>query len=119
MFGVSFDFPVDETLQVIKDHVFVAFYLLVSEDDAQVHTSGVHLVLVFISVLSEQLKVVLQDVSRLLHIALSSFFVIEQTKLQSGLGLGLSAILALRDRQHLVEVLNSLRNVIILRVCFS
>ena len=119
MFGVSFDFPVDETLQVIKDHVFVAFYLLVSEDDAQVNTGGVHLVLVFLRVLSEQLEVVLQYVSRLLHIALSSFFVIEKTELQSGLGLGLSAVLALRNRQNLVEVLNSLRNVIILRVGFS
>lgn len=57
--------------------MFVAFYLLVSEDDAQVHTGGIHLVLVFILVLSEQLEMVLQDVGRLLHIALSSFFVIE------------------------------------------
>jgi hypothetical protein len=75
--GVSFDFPVHEALEVIEDHMFVAFYLLVSKHDAQVHTGRVHLVLVFHLVLAKEFKMVLQDVRRLLHITLSSFFVIK------------------------------------------
>ena len=38
MLGVSLDFPVHKALQVVKDHVLVAFDLLVSKDDTQVNT---------------------------------------------------------------------------------
>jgi hypothetical protein len=62
MFGISLDLPVNKTLEVVQHHVLVAFYLLVSKDDAQVHASGVHLVLVLDLVLAEQLEMMLQDV---------------------------------------------------------
>lgn len=56
--------------------MLVALYLLVRKDDAKVDTSGVHLVLVFLIVLSEQLEMVLQNISRLFHITFGAFFVI-------------------------------------------
>jgi len=119
VFGVSLDLPVNKALEVVQHHVLVAFYLLVSEDDAQVDSSGVHLVLVLNLVLAEELEVMLQDVRRFFHIAFGTFFVIEKTKLQGGFGLSFSAVFALRNRKHFVQVFNSLRNVIILRVSFS
>jgi len=75
--GVSLDFPVHKALKVVKDHVLVAFDLLVRKDDTQVNTGGVHLVLVLDLVLAEQFEMVLQDIGRFFHIAFSAFFVIE------------------------------------------
>ena len=64
MLGVSLDFPVHKALKVVKDHVLVAFDLLVRKDDTQVNTGRVHLVLVLDLVLAEQFEMVLQDIGR-------------------------------------------------------